>query len=71
MARRKKTANTITELFDLEQTKRSESSNVEDSFYQQFKGEWINGEWVLKFFETKKYKKKFDKINRRNYISTR
>lgn len=59
---RKKFANSITELFDIEITKRTKSSNTQDSFYQQFKGEVINGKWNLSFFESKKYERKFKQI---------
>ena len=60
---RKKIAESITELFDLEKTKRTPSSNIKDSFYQQFKGELIDGERTYNFLDSKKYERKFDKIN--------
>ncbi len=61
---RKKIADSITELFDLEKTKRKPSSSIKDSFYQQFKGELIDGERIYSFRDSKKYEKKFDKINK-------
>ncbi len=58
----KKTSDSITNLFDLEHTKRSKSSKPNDSFYQQFKGESEAGKWTLSFFKSKKYEKKFKNI---------
>lgn len=60
--KRRQMANSITELFDLESTKSKTSSDVNASFYQQFKGETLAGEWDLPFLDNKKYKRKFDKI---------
>ena len=59
---RKNIANTITNLFDLESTKRNEKSNHKESFYQKFKGEWINGERYYSFLESGKDKLRFNEI---------
>ena len=63
---RKKISDSITELFDLENTKRSSTSNFKDSFYQQFKGEIIEGTRSFNFLNSKKYERKFDGIKNNN-----
>jgi hypothetical protein len=60
--KRKKIAESITEIFDLQTTKHSLSSKHTDSFYQQFKGEMIDGKREFPFLSSKKYSLKFDKI---------
>jgi hypothetical protein len=63
---RKNIAKTITNLFDLSHTKRNEKSNPDESFYQQFKGQLMDGERYYDFLESKKYVKKFNKIGKNN-----
>jgi hypothetical protein len=58
----KKYCESILGLFDIEYTKRKESSNTFKSFYQKFKGDNINGKKVYPFLENKNYKRKYDKI---------
>ncbi len=61
---RKNVAKSITTLFDLSQTKRNEKSNPQESFYQQFKGELMDGERYFKFLESDNYEKRFDKMEK-------
>lgn len=63
---RKKFISSITNLFDLENTKRNVKSNTENSMYQQFKGEYIDGERTYPFLEQHKYEKKFTEIRKNN-----
>lgn len=63
---RKSIANTITSIFDIENTKRNEKSNHKESFYQKFKGEWIDEKRNFSFLESEKYNTKFDEIRKNN-----
>ncbi len=59
---RRNIANSITSIFDLESTKRNENSNYKESFYQKFKGEWLNGKRYYSFLELEKDKLRFNGI---------
>lgn len=59
---RRNIANTITSIFDLDSTKRTKNSNCNESFYQKFKGEWLNGERYYSFLELGKDKLRFNGI---------
>lgn len=59
---RRNIANSITSIFDLESTKRNENSNYKESFYQKFKGEWLNGKRYYSFLELEKDKLQFNGI---------
>jgi hypothetical protein len=63
---RKQFINSITKIFDFENTKRNSKSNPENSLYQTFKGEYEKGERVFPFLENKKYEKKFSSIKKNN-----
>jgi hypothetical protein len=63
---RKSISNTITSIFDLSSTKRNEKSNHNESFYQKFKGELMDGKRYFSFLESEKYKVKFNDIRKNN-----
>ena len=60
---RRKFANSVTKIFNLTNTKKSKSSNQNNSFYQLLKGEFDNYERIFPFMEKENYEKKFDEIN--------
>ncbi len=64
---RRKISNSITTFFDLTNTKRNESSKIEDSFYQLFKGEIIEGVRNYPFLDSKRYSRKFNTIENNNH----
>lgn len=63
---RKKIAESITKIFNLENTKKNENSNPNNSLYQLLKGEYENKERVYPFRENPKYIRKFDLIKKNN-----
>ncbi|WP_348811313.1 hypothetical protein [Flavobacterium maritimum] len=63
---RKQFINSVTRVFDFENTKRNAKSNPENSLYQTFKGENEKGERIFPFLENKKYERKFSSIKKNN-----
>lgn len=63
---RKKLVNSITKIFNLDNTKKNENSDPNNSLYQLLKGEYENKERIYPFLENVKYKKKFDLIKKNN-----
>ena len=63
---RKKLVNSITKIFNLENTKKNENSDQNNSLYQLLKGEYENKERIYPFLENVKYKRKFDLIKKNN-----
>lgn len=63
---RKKFINSVTNLFDLENTKRSSKTDHSNSLYQKFKGEYIDGKRIFPFLEQQKYERKFNEIKKNN-----
>lgn len=61
---RKMFVKSILNIFDLVKTKRHEKSKPDDSFYQLFKGDNMNGKRYYPFLETNKYQKKFEEIKK-------
>ncbi len=59
---RKSIADSITKIFDLSNTKKSDNSDFRKSFYQIFKGELKGYNRIYPFLEKESYTKKFDKI---------
>lgn len=59
-------SDSITNLFDISSTKRNTKSDPKNSFYQQFKGELIDGERQYVFLETSNYERKFKAIVKNN-----
>jgi hypothetical protein len=63
---RRNIAKAITTIFDLDNTKRNVKSNPLESFYQQFKGEMVDGERLYSFLDSNKYDRKFKTIEKNN-----
>ncbi len=63
---RKKLVNSITKIFNIDNTKKNENSDPNNSFYQLLKGEYENKERIYPFLENSKYKRKFDLIKKIN-----
>ncbi|WP_303924911.1 hypothetical protein [Draconibacterium sediminis] len=63
---RKLVSDSITNLFDINGTKRKSKSDPKNSFYQQFKGEVIKGERCYVFLESDNYNRKFNEIVKNN-----
>ncbi|MCK0115132.1 hypothetical protein [Gelidibacter sp. F63206] len=59
---RRKFANSITKIFNLDKTKKSKGSNSNNSFYQLLKGEHIDNTRTYPFMEKENYEKKFSGI---------
>ncbi|PIB36460.1 hypothetical protein BFP72_14170 [Reichenbachiella sp. 5M10] len=59
---RRKVANSITNIFDLTQTKKNTKSDPSNSFYQLLKGEHDKNQRTFPFLEKETYEKKFNKI---------
>lgn len=59
---RRKIANSITKIFNLNKTKRRKNSNTDNSFYQLLKGEYVGGIRKYPFMEKENYEKKFNGI---------
>lgn len=64
---RKKIANSLTKIFNINNTKKNEKSNPNNSFYQLLKGEFENKRRIYPFMENENYVKKFSGIIKKNY----